>query len=130
MRTVYGYFLVFIGAGLGGALRHSTNLVSARLFGPDLPLSTLLVNVLGSLSVGCIAGYFAVRGHGSQAVQLFLTTGILGGFTTFSAFSLEAALLWERGQVVSCVLFVLASVLLSIAGVFAGLSLIRSWHAV
>ena len=88
------------------------------------------MNVLGSLSVGCIAGYFAVRGHGSQAVQLFLTTGILGGFTTFSAFSLEAALLWERGQVVSCVLFVLASVLLSIAGVFAGLSLIRSWHAV
>jgi CrcB protein len=130
MRTVYGYLLVFIGAGLGGALRHSANVASVRLVGPDLPLSTLLVNVLGSLSVGCIAGYFAVRGHGSQATQLFLTTGILGGFTTFSAFSLEAALLWERGQLVSCALFVLGSVILSIAAVFAGLSLIRSWHAV
>ena len=130
MRAAYGYVLVFIGAGLGGMLRHLANVASARLVGPDLPLSTILVNVLGSLSVGCIAGYFAVRGHGSQALQLFLTTGILGGFTTFSAFSLEAALLWERGQVSSCVLFVLASVTLSIASVFAGLLLIRSWHAV
>jgi CrcB protein len=130
MRTVSGYVLVFIGAGLGGALRHSANLAWVRLFGPDLPVSTLFVNVLGSLSVGCIAGYFAVRGHGSQAVQLFVSTGILGGFTTFSAFSLEAALLWERGQVLSSALFVVASVALSIAGVFAGLGLIRWWHAV
>ena len=130
MRAVYGFLLVFIGAGLGGALRHSANLAAARLVGPDLPVSTLLVNVLGSLTVGCLAGYFAVRGHATQAVQLFLTTGILGGFTTFSAFSLEAALLWERGQLINCVLFVLASVTLSIAGVFAGLFLMRWWHAV
>lgn len=128
MRAVYGYLLVFLGAGLGGMLRHAANSAS-RMFGPDLPVSTFLVNVLGSLSVGAIAGYFAVRGHGSQNVQLFLTTGILGGFTTFSAFSLEAALLWERGQVFSCVVFVLASVLLSIAAVFAGLALVRSWYA-
>ena len=130
VRTVDGYLVVFIGAGLGGALRHSANLAASRLFGPDLPLSTLVVNVLGSLCVGCIAGYFAVRGHGSQPIQLFLTTGILGGFTTFSAFSLEAALLWERGQLVSCVVFVLVSVMLSIAAVFAGLALVRSWPAV
>lgn len=130
MRTTYGYVLVFMGAGLGGMLRHSANLASARLIGPDLPVSTLVVNVLGSLLVGSIAGYFAVRGHSSQALQLFLTTGILGGFTTFSAFSLEAALLWERGQIATCVLFVVVSVLLSIAGVFGGLSLVRSWHAI
>lgn len=130
MRTIHGYLLVFVGAGLGGALRHSANLMSVRLLGPDLPGSTFVVNVLGSLIVGGIAGYFAVRGHSSQPVQLFLTTGILGGFTTFSAFSLEAALLWERGQVLSCLLFVVASVLLSIIGVFAGLSLMRSWNAV
>jgi len=128
VRTVYGFLLVFAGAGMGGALRHSFNLVSARFFGPDLPLSTLAVNVLGSFSIGCIGGYFAVRGHGSQSLQLFLTTGILGGFTTFSAFSLEAALLWERGQVTNFVVFVLASVMLSIGGVFAGLALVRSWH--
>ena len=83
MRTAYGFLLVFIGAGLGGALRHTANLASARLIGPDLPVSTLFVNVVGSLSVGCIAGYFVVRGHGSQTLQLFLTTGSLGGFTTF-----------------------------------------------
>jgi len=99
------------------------------MFGPDLPVSTLLVNVLGSLSIGALAGYFALRGHGSQGVQLFLTTGIIGGFTTFSAFSLEAALLWERGQVLGCFVFVLVSVLLSIVAVFAGLVLVRSWHA-
>jgi len=128
VKTVYGYLLVFVGAGLGGSLRHAFNVASARLLGPDLPLSTLVVNVLGSFSIGCIAGYFAVRGHGSQSLQLFLTTGILGGFTTFSAFSLEAALLWERGQVTSFAVFVLASVVLSIAAVFAGLAIVRSWH--
>lgn len=126
MRAIYGYILVFLGAGLGGTLRHTVNLTSARLVGPDLPLGTLLVNTLGSLSVGAFAGYFALRGHGSHHLQLFLTTGILGGFTTFSAFSLEAALLWERGQLLGCILFILASVLLSIAGVFAGLALVRS----
>lgn len=129
-RTMYGYMLVFFGAGIGGALRHLFNLTSARLFGPDLPVSTLVVNVLGALSIGCLAGYFATRGHSSQQVQLFLTTGVLGGFTTFSAFSLEAALLWERGQTIGFVVFVLASVVLSIAGVFAGLALVRSWHPI
>ncbi len=129
MSTAYGYLLVFLGAGLGGALRHLTNLVTQRAVGPDLPVSTLVVNVLGSLTLGAIAGHFAVRGHGSQALQLFLTTGILGGFTTFSAFSLEAALLWERGQVLGFVVFVGASVILSIAAVFAGLALVR-WHPV
>jgi len=128
VRTVYGYLLVFIGAGMGGALRHSVNLASSRFLGPDLPWGTFMVNALGSFSIGCIAGYFAVRGHSSQSLQLFLTTGILGGFTTFSAFSLEAALLWERGQVAGFFVFVTASVVLSIAAVFAGLALVRSWH--
>ena len=128
MRTAYGYLLVFLGAGLGGMLRHTVNLTFARLVGPDLPLGTFLVNVLGSLSVGAIAGYFALRGHGTQNLQLFLTTGILGGFTTFSAFSLEAALLWERGQLLGCIIFILASVLLSIAGVFGGLALVRAYR--
>lgn len=129
-RTIYGYVLVFAGAGLGGTLRHLVNVTSTRLLGPDLPISTFVVNLLGSLSIGLIAGYFATRGHASQQLQLFLTTGILGGFTTFSAFSLEAALLWERGQLASFAVFVLASVILSIAGVFAGLALVRSWHPI
>lgn len=128
MRAPYGYVLVFLGAGLGGTLRHTVNLITTRLVGPDLPVGTLLVNVLGSLCVGAIAGYFALRGQGSHNLQIFLTTGVLGGFTTFSAFSLEAALLWERGQVLGCVVFVVASVLLSIAGVFAGLALVRGYQ--
>ena len=125
MRTAYGFLLVFLGAGVGGTLRHLTNLVTLRALGPDLPVSTLIVNVLGSLCLGALAGYFALRGHASQPLQLFLTTGILGGFTTFSAFSLEAAILWERGQQFDCLAFVGASVILSIAAVFAGLSLAR-----
>jgi len=129
MRIVYGYLLVFLGAGLGGSLRHLANHITLRVFGPSLPLGTVFVNVLGSLCIGVIAGYFALRGHGQQHLQLFLTTGILGGFTTFSAFSLEAALLWERGQLLNCFVFVAVSVVLSIAGVFVGLALVK-WSAV
>lgn len=129
MRTVYGYLLVFLGAGLGGSLRHLANHATLRFIGPEMGVSTFFVNVVGSLSIGAIAGYFALRGQGSQLLPLFLTTGILGGFTTFSAFSLEAALLWERGQTLNCVAFVTASVILSIAAVFAGLFLVR-WLAV
>jgi CrcB protein len=124
MGTLQGFALVFFGAGLGGMLRHMANLLSLRLAGPDLPAGTFLVNLLGSLAIGGVAGYVASRGHGAHALHLFLATGILGGFTTFSAFSLEAALLWERGRLVVCVLYVLASVLLSVAGVFAGLTLV------
>jgi CrcB protein len=122
--------VVFLGAGLGGMLRHSVNQVSPRIFGLDLPVGTLLVNLTGSFMLGVIAGLFASRGHPSHNLQLFLTTGMLGGFTTFSAFSLEAALLWQRGQLLPCLLYVLASVVLSIVGVFAGLALVRLHPAV
>ena len=124
----YGYLLVFFGAGIGGMLRHSVNRASLHVIGPDLPLGTLLVNVTGSLALGMVAGFFAARGHGSPGLQLFLATGILGGYTTFSAFSLEAALLWQRGQLLGCALYVLGSVLLSVSGVFAGLALVRQSH--
>ena len=128
MGTLQGFVLVFFGAGLGGMLRHGVNLASLRLAGPDLPVGTFLVNVLGSIAIGGVAGYVASRGHGAQALHLFLATGILGGFTTFSAFSLEAALLWERGRLLACVLYVLVSLVLSIAGVFAGVALTRGGH--
>ena len=130
MKAINGFALVFLGAGIGGVLRHAVNLVSGRLIGPNLPIGTLLINVVGSLTIGLIAGYLALRGHASQGFQLLVVTGIIGGFTTFSAFSLEAALLWERGQAVTGIAYVLLSVLLSIAAVFAGLALIRSRYAV
>jgi CrcB protein len=117
--------LVFLGAGLGGALRHGVNLAAARLLGTGFPYGTLTVNILGSLFMGFLAGYFAFKGEASQHWRLFLTTGVLGGFTTFSTFSLDAALLWERGDTSGMLAYVLASVALSVGGLFAGLHLVR-----
>ena len=75
--------------------------------------------------MGLIAGWFAFRGPSGQSLRLFLTTGILGGYTTFSAFSLDAALLWERGEILGAAFYVSASVALSLLGVFLGLAIIR-----
>ena len=120
--------LVFLGAGIGGALRHGVNVGCARVCGTAFPWGTLTVNVLGSFIMGALAGWLAFKaGEGwSQPLRLFLTTGILGGFTTFSAFSLDAVLIWERGQTGLAATFVAASVLLSIAGLVAGLGLVRT----
>lgn len=125
------YLLVFLGAGFGGALRHGVNLGCARYCGTAFPYGTLTVNVVGSFLMGAIAGWLAFRaGEGwSQPMRLFLTTGILGGFTTFSAFSLDAMLIWERGQMGLAFGYVAASVVLSIAGLAAGLALVRTLAA-
>src|ERR1700750_2931736 len=90
------YLIVFLGAGIGGALRHGVNVGSAKLFGLGFPFGTLIVHVAGLFAMGLLAGYFAFRPGIAQYMRLFLTTGILGGFTTFSAFSLDTALLVER----------------------------------
>ena len=119
------YLIVFLGAGIGGAGRHGVNVLMARLFGTGFPLGTFTVNVVGCFLMGVIAGFFAFRGHLPQEARLFLTTGILGGFTTFSAFSLDAALLWERGEGGLAALYVAASVVLTLAGVAAGLATVR-----
>ena len=125
------YLLVFLGAGIGGALRHGVNVGCARLCGTAFPWGTLTVNVVGSFLMGAIAAWLALKaGEGwSQPLRLFLTTGILGGFTTFSAFSLDAVMIWEQGQFGLSLAYVAASVLLSIAGLMAGLALIRSLTA-
>jgi CrcB protein len=122
-----GYAIVFLGGGMGAALRHGINLGAARWLGVGFPFGTLIINVSGSLLMGLIAGYFAFKGDASQHWRLFLTTGILGGYTTFSAFSLDAALLYERGEVSLAGVYVLGSVLLSIAALFAGLAMARSF---
>jgi len=122
-----GYLVVFLGGGIGAAMRHGINLAVARLLGTAFPYGTLLINVTGSLIMGLVAAYFAFKGDTSQHWRLFLTTGILGGYTTFSAFSLDAALLYERGEVGLATLYVVASVVLSILGLFAGLALVRQF---
>lgn len=119
------YLIVFIGGGLGASLRHAINLLSARSLGTAFPYGTFFINVTGSLVMGLIAGYLAFRTDASQSWRLFLMTGILGGYTTFSAFSLDAVLLYERGEIGLALLYVAGSVVLSIAGLVAGLALVR-----
>jgi CrcB protein len=122
-----GFLIVFLGGGLGAALRHGVNLTSARLFGTAFPYATLFENVSGSFVMGLLAAYFAFKGDVTQTWRLFLTTGILGGYTTFSTFSLDVALHYERGELGLTALYILLSVGLSIAGLFAGLALVRNF---
>jgi fluoride exporter len=123
--TYLTYVIVFLGGGLGSAFRHGINILTVRWLGSAFPYGTLFINVTGSLVMGFVAGYFAFRGDASQHWRLFLTTGILGGFTTFSAFSLDVALLYERGEIWLAVAYVLLSVVASIAALFAALALVR-----
>ena len=120
-----GFLLVFIGSGLGGAARHGVGLLALKWLGPNLPVGTLLINITGSFLIGIVAEYWAVKSGLPQLTRLFLITGVIGGFTTFSTFSLEAALLWERGQPLFAAIYVAASVVLSIGALFAALWLIR-----
>jgi len=122
------YLIVFFGAGLGGMLRHGVNVGCARWCGTEFPWGTMTVNILGSLVMGLIAGWLAFRTSTgwSQHIRLFLMTGILGGFTTFSAFSLDTMLLWERGQVGTALTYVVGSVVVSILALAAGLALVRT----
>lgn len=119
--------IVFAGGGLGAVIRHFVNQLVTRLAGLDFPLGVMLINISGSFIMGLAAAFFAFKADASwsQPVRLFITTGILGGYTTFSAFSLDVALLWERGEPLQALLYVLGSVVLSVVGLFAGLTLVR-----
>ncbi|WP_371420169.1 fluoride efflux transporter CrcB [Tardiphaga sp.] len=119
------YVLVFVGGGLGATLRHVVNVTCARCMGTAFPWGTFIINITGSTVMGLIAGYLAYKGEASQPWRLFLMTGILGGYTTFSAFSLDTVLFYERGELGLALAYVLGSVVLSIAGLFAGLALVR-----
>lgn len=120
------FLIVFLGGGLGAMLRHGVNLLVTRSAGTSFPYGTLIVNVSGSLLMGAIIGFFAFKGQASQHWRLLLTTGVLGGYTTFSTFSLEAVLLYERRQPLAAALYVFASVglaLLALVGAMAAMRL-------
>jgi CrcB protein len=119
------YLLVFVGGGLGASLRHAINVGCARACGTNFPYGTFVINITGSLVMGLIAGYLAFKGEASQPWRLFIMTGILGGYTTFSAFSLDAVTLYERGEMGMALFYVVGSVVLSIAGLLGGLALVR-----
>lgn len=118
-----GILLVALGGALGSTARHLVNLASMRL--NAMPWHTMAINIVGSFLIGVATGWLARRAGTSDDVRLFLVTGILGGFTTFSAFSLDIALLWERQATVQAVSYGLLSVLGSILAVFLGLALAR-----
>jgi CrcB protein len=119
------YLIVFLGAGIGGALRHGVNVGATRYFGFGFPYGTLIVNIAGSFIMGLFAGYFAFRPGVPQHLRLFLTTGILGGFTTFSSFSLDTALLIERHAFGLAAGYVIGSFAASLSALFLGLALFR-----
>lgn len=119
--------LVAAGGAGGSVCRYLVNLAAARLAGPAFPWGTLAVNIAGSMLMGLLVGVLARHGvQGQGNLRLLLATGFLGGFTTFSAFSLDAVALWERGQAVASVTYVGTSVVLSIGALVAGLAAARS----
>lgn len=120
------YLIVFLGGGIGAALRHAVNRWALHLWGNGFPAGTMIVNVAGSLAIGLSIGLLAAAPSLGQPARLFLVTGVLGGFTTFSAFSLDALTLWERGQLGLWLLYVGGSVILSLLAAGLGFVLTRS----
>ncbi|EJJ25053.1 fluoride efflux transporter CrcB [Rhizobium sp. CF142] len=118
-------FLVAIGGAIGSLLRYYVGLGSLRLMGPGFPWGTLIVNVVGCFIIGIFAEMIMRRFNASVELRLLLITGFLGGFTTFSAFSLDAISLFERGEVFAGGIYIAASVGLSMVAVMAGLGLMR-----
>jgi len=119
-------FLLASGGGaVGTGLRYLVNRAFAHAGFIEFPWSTLTINVTGSFAMGVLIEALALRFNVSNELRTFLATGILGGYTTFSAFSLEFATLYERGDMTAAFGYVAASVVLSMAAVFAGLAAVR-----
>ncbi|SFG73707.1 CrcB protein [Methylobacterium gossipiicola] len=124
MSGAMGFLLVFVGAGLGGMVRHGIGLASVRL-GSDFPFGTLAINVLGSILMGVLVGWYAMR-SGSQPLRLFLATGVLGGFTTFSTYALDGIVLLERGETGAALAYIFGSIGLGLGGLLLGLMAMRT----
>ena len=120
------FLMVGIGGAFGAMARHGVGLASIRALGPGFPYGTLIVNILGSFLMGILIAWLVRRtGGSSNEMRLFLATGFLGGFTTFSAFSLDTIVLYERGEIGIALFYVFASVVASVLALIAGLWLIR-----
>ena len=118
--------LVAFGGAIGSVLRYYVGQWALRLMGPAFPWGTLAVNVVGCFVIGVFAELIARKFNASTELRLLLITGFLGGFTTFSAFSLDAISLFERGETVAGGIYIAASVGFSMAAVIAGLAVMRA----
>ena len=117
---------VAAGGAFGASARYLVGIASGRLFGLDFPWGTLIVNVLGCFLMGLLIEAMALRFTVHNDLRAFLAVGLLGGFTTFSAFSADFALLFERNEHLNAALYLTASVGLSVAALFAGLAVVRA----
>ncbi|SKB36307.1 fluoride efflux transporter CrcB [Sphingopyxis flava] len=120
-----GLFPVMIGGAIGAGARHIVGELMLARLGPGFPWWTLSVNISGSLLMGALIGWFARSGE-SETARLFLGVGFLGGFTTFSSFSLEFWMLFERGAIVQAATYVLSSVIAAIAACGLGMLIMRA----
>lgn len=119
-----GVFLVALGGALGASLRYGVGLAAARVMSGDWPWGTFVANVLGSLAMGVLFGWLTFKlGEGGEQARLLIGTGLLGGFTTFSAFSLEAANMMRAGDMGQAAGYILVSVIAGVAALFFGLLL-------
>ncbi len=120
-----GFLYVALGGAIGSAARHGVNMITANL-GSAFPLGTITVNVVGSFVMGLLAAFLTTKFAGDETFRLFWLTGLLGGFTTFSAFSLDAFNLFQNGQTAAAISYVALSVMLSIAALAVGFALALS----
>ena len=120
------FLLVGAGGALGAASRHLVGIVSLRAFGSGFPAGTFIVNIVGSLAMGLFIGLLAIKLQGSESLRLFVATGFLGGFTTFSTFSLDFNTLWDRGDTLLAMGYVVASVVVALLALMFGMWLVRA----
>jgi CrcB protein len=117
---------VAVGGACGSVARYLVAIGVSRLFGPQFPWGTLIINITGSALIGALAGLFATRWDVSQTLRIFLTVGICGGYTTFSTFSLDAWYLLERGQTAASLAYMVGSVVLSLGALIGAMHLART----
>lgn len=128
-RAMNSVLYVAMGGAIGASARHLLGHASLRVFGPGWPIGTFAANILGGLLMGLLIGYLATRNISGEALRLFAGVGVLGGFTTFSAFSLESYMMFEKKAYGSLIGYVGGSVILSILAIGLGLWLARAMFA-
>lgn len=120
---------IALGGGLGAAMRFGVNHAVTQILGNGFPWGVMIINILGSFLMGVAIVKFSHMDGGSQEFRSFVTTGFLGGFTTFSAFSLDFVTLWERGDLIQAFAYMMASVICSVLALFLALAVMRGFAA-